>query len=132
MCLYAEGFSVVNYLVSNSSRPTFLAFVGHGMNYGWDSAVQTYYRYQNVEELEHAWQAHLRQTKRQPTLLAQNGNPTSADAAGRMTVRQTNPPTQSSLVSAGSPGPVFRRQISAPDDGRRFVDPSGRQPPLRG
>lgn len=123
MCLYAEGFSVVNYLVANSSRPTFLAFVGHGMNYGWDSAVQTYYRYQNVEELEQAWLAHLRQTKRQPTLLAQNGAPSSAEGAGQMAVRQTNPPTQPSLVSSG---PVFRGQAPGSDESGRFGDPYNR------
>src|SRR5260370_39727913 len=100
MCLYAEGFSVVNYLVSNSSRPTFLAFVGHGMNYGWDSAVQTNYRYQNVEEMEQAWLAHLRQTKRQPTLLAQNRAPSPAESQGPMAGPQKKPPTQPPPVSS--------------------------------
>ncbi|HEV2946051.1 MAG TPA: hypothetical protein VGX70_01665 [Gemmataceae bacterium] len=123
MCLYAEGFSVVNYLVNNSSRPIFLAFVAHGMNYGWDSAVQTYYRYQSVEELEQAWLGHLRQTKRNPTLLAQNTNPSPADSPGRMTVRQTNPPTQPSLVSSG---PVFRGQSPQGEENGRFGEAYGR------
>jgi hypothetical protein len=127
MCLYAEGFSVVNYLVTNSSRPTFLAFVAHGMNYGWDSAVQTYYRYQSVEELEQVWLAHLRQTKRNPTLLAQNTNPQSADAPGRMMVRQTNPPVQPSLASAG---PVFRGQSPTEENGR-FGEAYGRPTGVR-
>jgi hypothetical protein len=128
MCLYAEGFSVANYLVNNSSRPTFLAFVGHGMNYGWDSAVQTYYRYQSVEELEQAWLAYLRQTKRQPTLLAQNGHPATTAPAGHMVVRQTNPPAQPSL---GSSAPVYRGQSPAPDESGRFGDPHGRPINLR-
>jgi hypothetical protein len=123
MCLYAEGFSVANYLVSISGRPTFLAFVAHGMNYGWDSAVQTYYRYQNVEELEQAWLAYLRQTKRQPTILAQNTVPSGAGQAGQMVVRQTNPPAQPSLASSG---PVFRGQSPGTEENGRFGDPYNR------
>ena len=120
MALYAEGFSVVNYLVSSSNKPTFLAFVAHGMNYGWDSAVQTYYHYQNVEDLEQAWLTYLRRTKRQPTLLAQNTNPSTADPAGRMVVRQTNPPVQPSLASSG---PVFRGQSPGSEEAGRFGEP---------
>jgi hypothetical protein len=123
MCLYAEGFSVANYLVSSSNRPTFLAFVGHGMSYGWDSAVQTYYHYQSVEELEEAWKAHLRQTKRQPTLLAQNGNPSPAAPAGQMVVRSTNPNAQQ---TSGSTGPVYRGQAPGIEDSGRFGDSYGR------
>src|SRR5438105_11941048 len=32
MCLYAEGFSVSNFLVEKSNRPAFLAFVNSGMH----------------------------------------------------------------------------------------------------
>jgi hypothetical protein len=123
MALYAEGFSVVNYLVGISNRPTFLAFVAHGMNYGWDSAVQSYYRYQSVEELEQAWLAYLRQTKRNPTLLAQNGNPTPAGTNGQMVVRSTNPNAQASLVTGA---PVYRGQLPGNEDGGRFGDRSAR------
>jgi hypothetical protein len=123
MALYAEGFSVVNYLVGISNRPTFLAFVGHGMNYGWDSAVQTYYRYQSVEELEQAWLAYLRQTKRQPNLLAQNGSPAPSGTNGQMVVRTTNPNAQTSLANGG---PVFRGQSPGNEDSGRFGDRSAR------
>jgi len=119
MCLYAEGFSVVNYLVGISNRPTFLAFVAHGMNYGWDSAVQSYYRYQSVEELEQAWLAYLRQTKRQPTLLAQNGNPPPSGANGQMVVRSTNPNAQPTSVTVG---PVYRGQSPGNEESGRFGD----------
>jgi hypothetical protein len=78
MALYAEGFSISDYLVRTRGKPAFLAFVAHGMNYGWDNAVQTYYRYNSVEELEQAWLTHLRNTRRQPTFLAQNTRGTNA------------------------------------------------------
>jgi hypothetical protein len=121
MALYAEGFSIVNYLVSSSNKPTFLAFVAHGMTYGWDNAVQTYYHYQNIDDLEQAWKAYLIRTKKQPQLLAQNGAP--SDPAGRMAARQTNPSLQPTLASAG---PVYRGQSPGLEDAGRFGDSAGR------
>src|SRR5947209_1720366 len=38
MVLYAEGYSVTNFLVAQSNRQTFLAFVNQGMHSGWDEA----------------------------------------------------------------------------------------------
>src|SRR5262245_16105057 len=66
MTLYAEGYSVAQFLVDSSSRPAFLAFIAQGMNsnIGWDRALQTCYRYNSVEDLEQAWLSHLRSTKR--------------------------------------------------------------------
>jgi hypothetical protein len=72
MVLYAEGFSVSDFLVANSSRQQFLAFIAQGMTGGWDYAVRTSYRYNSVEELESAWLTHLRNTRRAPMQLAQN------------------------------------------------------------
>jgi hypothetical protein len=116
MVLYAEGFSVANYLVMNSNRQTFLAFVGLGMSSNnWDYAVKAYYRYNSVEELEEAWLAYLRSTRRQPVQLAQNtGAPGQApgEPVHRVVVRQTVPP----MLGA----PVYRGQ--ADDD--RYDDPS--------
>lgn len=105
MALYAEGYSVANFLVGSSSRQVFLAFVAHGMSpQGWDSAVQTHYRYRSVEELEQAWMNHLRSTRRPPVQLAQTTRPMGGDAANRVVVRQTAPPVQPLLA------PVVRGQ----------------------
>jgi hypothetical protein len=94
--LYAEGFSVSNFLVNSSDRPTFLRFVAHGMQYGWDSAAQTYYRYQSVEQLEEAWKTHLRNSRNQPPTLLARGNSggVQSDPAKRVIVRLTAPPIQ--------------------------------------
>jgi hypothetical protein len=112
MVLYAEGFSVANFLVASSNRQTFLAFIEQGMSQnGWDYAVRAYYpSYQSVEQLEEAWLAHLRATKRMPIQLAQNQvAPVTADPAHRVTVRQTVPP----LIL---PAPVFRAQADQEGD----------------
>jgi hypothetical protein len=75
--LYAEGFSVADFLVSSSSRAVFLEFVAHGMQYGWDSAARSVYHFQNVEQLQEAWLNSLRSGRRQPsTLLARNDGAT--------------------------------------------------------
>src|SRR5205085_360726 len=66
VCLYAEGFSMSDYLVKRSDRHAFLAFIGHGMQSGWDSAAQSFYGHRSVEELESAWLKYLRDTKIQP------------------------------------------------------------------
>jgi hypothetical protein len=117
MVLYAEGFSVSNFLVNKSNRQTFLAFIGQGMSTnGWDYAVRAYYPpWNSVEELEEAWLAHLRSTRRPPVQLAQNSAPGAATAepTHRVVVRQTVPPI---LVT-----PVFRGQApSADQEGERF------------
>ena len=60
MCLYAQGYSMSDYLVRRSDRRTFLNFVGHGMQYGWDRPCASFYGHRTVEELEEAWLQHLR------------------------------------------------------------------------
>jgi hypothetical protein len=122
MSLYAEGYSVTSFLVNASSRPAFLGFVAHGMQHGWDSAVQVHYHYRNVEELEQAWLAHLRATKRQPDQLARN---TQNDSAQRTVVRQTAPPAQPFDTA---PGPIFRAANPGSDweGDRPTVIPTGR------
>jgi len=86
MVLYAEGYSVTNYLVGLSGRPVFLQFVAIGMRNGWDQAVQTCYHVQSVEQLEEGWLAHLRATRKgAPIQLAQNTQP--ARPVGELTNR---------------------------------------------
>jgi hypothetical protein len=108
MALYAEGYSVANFLVSNSNRTTFLAFVGQGMSrQGWDVAAQTHYHYRTVEELEQAWLTHLRNTRRQPAQLAKNTAPQGTPGTSQVVVRQTVPPAQPTLAA---PAPIVRGQ----------------------
>lgn len=120
MNLYAQGFSVSDYLVKRSDRQTFLQFIAHGMQSGWDSAAVTYYRHRNIEELESAWLQHLRDTRRQPgTQVAQNVQGTGNNSG--TIVRLTVPPIQ-------LPGPpaVVRGQAPTPDQvGQRFGNPRG-------
>jgi hypothetical protein len=117
MCLYAQGYSLSDYLVKRSDRRTFLSFLAHGMQNGWDSAAQSFYGHRSVEELEEAWLKHLRDTKHQPdTLLAQNQAKTPGTPTGRNLVRMTAPPVQPL-----DPAPVVRGAMPNNDQmGQRF------------
>jgi hypothetical protein len=127
MCLYAQGFSMSDYLVKRRDRQTFLAFVGAGMHSGWDNAVRSYYGHNTVEELEGAWLQHLYNTRRQPgsqppVQLAQNqANPNfTATPTGRTMVRMTAPPAQPL-----EPQPIVRGAMPGPEQvGQRFGSPT--------
>ena len=128
MALYAEGFSVTDFLVQSSNRQTFLAFVAQGMRENWDRAVQTHYHYRNVNELEQAWLNHLRETRLPPpTQVAQNTQPTQAGPAGRIIVHQTAPPT--APLPDDQPNPVVRSQAPSRRTGtgatQRFSSQAG-------
>jgi hypothetical protein len=122
MVLYAEGFSITNYLVAQGGRQAFLGFVGVGMRGNWDQAVQTYYHLPSVEALEEQWLTHLRNTKNGGSAaLAQNSQPgrTNAELAGRVVTRQTAPPAQP-LLDGGSTA----RGQSPEDDSRTAGRPT--------
>ncbi|HZV04511.1 MAG TPA: hypothetical protein VE999_05425 [Gemmataceae bacterium] len=127
MVLYAEGYSVANFLVGQSSRSVFLAFVAQGMQGNWDAAVRAHYPpYRSVDELERAWVEHIRSGRQQPTQLASRG-PSGASTA-RVVVRQTAPPAQPVL---DAPEPIYRGQIpddTAPQWNQRLAS-QGVQPP---
>jgi hypothetical protein len=111
MVLYAEGYSVANFLVGQSSRPVFLAFIARGMQGDWDAAVREHYHYRSVEELERAWVQHVRSGRQQPTQLASSRGPSDrrdASPTAHVVVRQTVPPAQPVLEA---PQPVYRGQI---------------------
>lgn len=133
MALYAQGYSVTNFLVGRSTRQVFLSFIAHGMRQGWDASAQAHYRFSSVEELEQAWLQHLRETRRQPALLANNTRPAEVSTASQVIERRTVPPAQPLETSAALP--VYRGVAPEPgQEGQRFHDPSrpaSPNPPVR-
>ena len=55
MVFLAQSCSVTQFLVDRRGRDTFVAFVERGTKGGWDEAVQCYYGFKSVEDLESAW-----------------------------------------------------------------------------
>jgi hypothetical protein len=72
LALFAEGYSLTRFLVESVDRQKFLAFVAQGMREGWDKAVKAHYPYENVEGLEKAWLAQLREVRSQASPSQQN------------------------------------------------------------
>lgn len=95
MALYAQGFSVANFLVSRGSRILFLDFVDYGQRYGWDTAAQQFYGFRSVNQLENEWIEWLRA-----------GRGTGADGP-RTLARTATPPPRRRVAANGlasSPG----------------------------
>jgi hypothetical protein len=122
MHLYAEGYSLTDYLVNRSDKRTFLNFIAYGMRYGWDQAAWAYYKHRTVDELEEAWLKHLRDTKgqnhievarqrqTQGQMVAQNKQPANQNTVVRLTVPPETPAYQ--------PSPVVRAQNPENDERR--------------
>jgi len=111
VCLYAQGFSMADFLVKRTDRRTYLLFVGHGMQHGWDHAVQAFYGHRSVEELEQAWIEYLRNPQ-QLEILAQNRK---QQANPNTVVRLTVPPVQ-----PVGPAPVVRGQTPYANEDPQF------------
>src|SRR5262249_10493898 len=123
MTLYAEGYSVTQYLVDQKDRATFRQFGATGMQGmqqrrpNWDAAVKTYYGFRSVDELEKAWIESLRQPRRprNDQIAAQNRNPNapaSGELTGRVVTRTSVPPALPDLAA-----PVFRGQTGETERG---------------
>jgi hypothetical protein len=89
MCLYAQGYSISDFLVKRSNRQQFLNFVGRGMQAGWDRAAQEYYGHRSVEELEGAWLQFLRDGRKTP-----GGAVVASATKGQIRSHLTVPPHQ--------------------------------------
>ena len=114
MCLYAQGYSMTDYLVKRSNKQQFLNYVSAGMHHGWDQASKSFFGHNNVDELEQAWLNHLRETKNQPgqMIAKESGVRNQVNTAGR-TVRLTVPPVQPL-----DPQPVVRGSMPTQERGR--------------
>ena len=62
MSLYAEGYSLVEYLILVGGRQEFVKFLDDGLKGDdWSGAVQRHYRQQDLGGLQNAWLAWVRQ-----------------------------------------------------------------------
>lgn len=55
LALYAEGYSLTQFLVQLGGREAFLRFLSDAPHRGWDAAVRTFYDRKNLELLEREW-----------------------------------------------------------------------------
>ena len=55
MALYAEGYSLTEYLIQLGGRRKFLRFLDDAHHRSWDTAVKSFYETASVEKLEQDW-----------------------------------------------------------------------------
>ena len=103
--LYAEGYSVVNFLVAKEGgRRRFLEFVGAGMrndNRNWEQAARQVYDFEGVDDLQDAWLKSLKSSR--PERVAKGNRPAVPDAAAA--APRTGTPA---VVASSSRGPQTR------------------------
>jgi hypothetical protein len=62
MPLYAQGYSLAEYLIQNGGRRKYIEFLGDGLqNNDWSGAIQRHYSVQNLAALQNTWLAWVRQ-----------------------------------------------------------------------
>jgi hypothetical protein len=123
MVLYAQGYSISRFLIESSDQQTFLDFIAHGMQRGWDDAVRTYYQYRSVNELEDAWLDHLRKGGSRSMIARGKDAPGAATslAGDKTLIRQSAWPSRPEL----EPAPVTRGQSPGGHLGDRFGTAEG-------
>jgi hypothetical protein len=90
LTLYAEGFSLADFLVQKGGKGRFLAFLQDAHEAGWDAALRRHYEEANVESLEAKWSQWV--IAGCPSLRQPSGT-LLADAKTPSTVRSQNPET---------------------------------------
>lgn len=135
--VYAQGYSVCQYLIDQGGKAKFLQFVGLGMqnrNRNWEEAVQMY-GYASTDELQEAWIKHLRTPPSR--VAARNGNREPAAnrgtpvAAALTSVRgmETRTSAVPGLPSL-EPPVVARGQAADRESGRGVTTSASGAPPI--
>ena len=128
LTLYAEGYSLADYLVQSGGKDRYLHFLQDAYDRDWNYAIHTYYGLPDVVSLEQRWRdwvmagspeipdsrgrmvAQADAHGRQPVVRAQSPDATSEPAESVPTTRVARPfPKNDDLVA---PAPVDRRAMS--------------------
>lgn len=55
LAMYAQGYSLVEFLLQRKGRKHFLNFLNDAHHRGWDRAIASFYGSQGIEQLEQKW-----------------------------------------------------------------------------
>ena len=89
--IYAQGYSISQYLIQRGGRAKFLEFVGLGMknrNGNWEAAVREVYQMKSVDDLEQTWIDSLRSapqrinSRTKGDVIASRGNRSDVRSSG--------------------------------------------------
>lgn len=140
LALYAEGYSLTQYLVQSQGRDAFLRFLNDANSRGWDAAIKSFYARGNIEALERDWSAWViagSPSVRSPevqTLAQQQPVPSrNSKVADTRVVRSQNPEDANPLrtlrrsVREAQPLPDAEK-LTAPDPRSQAPRPLALQP----
>jgi hypothetical protein len=135
LTLYAEGYSLADYLVQSGGKDRYLHFLQDAHDRDWNYAIHTYYGLPDVGSLEQRWRdwvmagspeipdsrgqmvAQADAHGRQPVVRAQSPDAASEPAEPVPTTRVARPfPRNDELVA---PPPVDRRAMSVRGEERK-------------
>ncbi|HXY35962.1 MAG TPA: hypothetical protein VEI07_17130 [Planctomycetaceae bacterium] len=140
LTLYAEGYSLADYLVQSGGRERYLRFLQEAHDRDWNSAIHEYYGLTDVVSLERRWSdwvmagspeisepsgrmvAQADDQGHQPVIRAQSPEASTEPADPAPTARVARPfPRNDDLVT---PAPVDRRAMSVRKDERQTASAS--------
>ncbi len=123
LTLYAQGYSLADYLVQQGGKTRYLQFLEDAHQRGWPVAIKASYGLKGIDDLETRWQAWV--IAGSPSLpladgeqLAQNDQPKNADS--KLTIRSQNPEVRNS--SSVRPKALPIRQPAAKTNGTAHAD----------
>lgn len=130
LTLYAEGYSLADFLVQAGGRARYLEFLETAHRHGWDRAIAQHYSLDNVEVLEQRWNSWVMAGSPQLNIpegsqVASNDNPKATNRQppngnferpiirGQSPQEKPAPPkTSVAAVTRNNPGP--ERKVAMP------------------
>ena len=99
MTLYAEGYSLADFLVQAGGRKRYLQFLDDAHREGWDRAIARHYEVQSVDALEERWNGWV-----------MAGSPRFNLPEGQQIAGNTRPATANPAGASRDPNVVVRGQ----------------------
>ena len=133
LSLYAEGYSLADFLVQQGGKRRFLRFLGDAHEIGWEQALTTHYQFASIESLESDWRGWViagSPALQQPagTILASNSASDNGTKSAELVVRSQSPEPTTDYADV-EPSTVAKEQrgvgLHAPDPRQHAVASAG-------
>ena len=126
LTLYAEGHSLADFLIQNSSKPKYLELMTTAYDRGWEPALKSLYGYQNIEALEKEWDQWVMAGSAKLNLPAGSQVATrDRKSSDSPTIRGQSPDDSPRL---GEPRPITSKVTSTEREPREVADASNAPP----
>jgi hypothetical protein len=118
LVLYAEGYSLADFLVQQKGKQTYLKFLDNAYRNGWDAAVKKHYEFESVDRLEKDWTGWI--VAGSPRLNLPKGQKLASRESAppqppALVVRSQSPDTSDDSPIAPAPRRIGHHTGSTPD-----------------